>query len=214
MILVSDTLALFGVMFFSGLLPAILSVIFVIAVILATASETFTVAYVAFVIYLIAFAIFGSANPFTFVWHNPGQAFGFFIGYFVLGAMYSIAKYWSYVTKVVNIVKDIKKNFIIDNNLTISVLDEIPEDYQSKWKTYRYNRLNHTDRDRVDNLRATQQKALIMNWIAFWPFSAVGLFVAEPLKHLVTSIYEHLVEVYGKMFERIVSSKININDLK
>jgi len=214
MIIIDGTGAMLGAMFFGGIWAMTASIVFIIAAILFTASESFSLAYLAFVIYLIVFAIFGPVNPFVLTWHNPLDVFGWFIEYFVLGALYSITKYWSYVTKVVNIILEIKKRFIAEYKLTISPKDEIPEDFRVKWKDYRYNHLEYRDRDRVDNLRPTQQKALIMNWIAFWPFSALGLFVADPLRHLVTSIYEHLVSIYGKMYDKIVSNKINLNDLK
>lgn len=214
MIIIDGTGAILSAMFFGGIWAMMASIIFVIAAILLTASESFGIAYAAFVIYLIVFAIFGPMNPFVFTWHNPIDVLGYFIEYFIIGAGYSIAKYWSYVTKTVNVVRELKRTFIEKNKLTISILEEIPEEFKSKWKEYRYNNLSYRDRDRIDNLRPTQQKALIMNWIAFWPFSAIGLFVADPLRHLVTSIYEHLVAVYSKMYDKIVSSKINLNDLK
>lgn len=214
MIIIDGTSAMLSAMFFGGAATFIATIAFFIAAILFTASEMFSLAYVAVVIYVVVFAIFGPVNPFSYLWHNPLDVLGWFIEFFVIGAVYSIAKYWSYVTKVVNTVRELKKEFIEIHELKISLLDEIPKEFMSDWKNFRYNRLSYTDRDRVDNLRPTQQKALIMNWIAFWPFSAIGLFVADPLRHLVTSIYEHLVSVYGKMYDKIVSSKINLNDLK
>lgn len=214
MFIVDVPMAIISSMFFSSIFATIFSVIFILAAILITASEEFAIAYFAFFVYIALMAIFTPINPFMFVWHNPTQAFGFIVGYFAIGSIYSTIKYWSFVKKMVNVIKECKKQFILNNKLPISVRDEIPETWTTRWSDFKYHELNGSDRRCINSgLRPAQNVDMIMNWIAFWPFSAIGLFVADPLKHLVTSIYQHLVSIYGKMYEKIVSSNINMKDL-
>ena len=200
---------------FGGIWASTFTVIFIVAVILLTAVEDFGWSYAAFIVYALALTIFTSANPFLYVWHNPLNSIEFFVGYFVLGAIFAIIKYWSFIQKIVQKIKDIKKQFIQDNKLKISTTDEIPEEYQSKWESCKSDKLSSSEQRKIRNgLRPSDNASLITNWIAWWPFVAVGLFVADPLRHLVTSIYEHLVATFGRIYERIVTKNINMTDLK
>lgn len=207
--------AVIAAMFFSGWWATIFSTVFSVAVILTVAAEEFVGAYLALVIYVILLAIFTPVNPFMFIWDQPLQALGFFILYFVIGAIYSTMKYWSYVTKMVNKIKETKIAFIQAFGLPISPLEEVPEEFGKQWKDFKYDHIEYGDRERIARgFRPGVMADKICNWIAFWPFSAVGLFIADPLRKLVTSIYEHLVSIYGKMYDKIVTSNINMNDLK
>jgi len=42
----------------------------------------------------------GETNPFTLAWDNIGDIIKFFVGYFVVGAVWSIAKWYLYLLKV------------------------------------------------------------------------------------------------------------------
>jgi len=53
----------------------------------------------------------------------------------------------------------------------------------------------------------------IINWIAFWPFLLVGMFIADPLKAIVTFIYNQLGSVYGRIYAHLIGG-INVKDLK
>jgi hypothetical protein len=215
MFIIDTTGSLLGAMFFSGLVSTLFSAIFVIIAILLVAAEEFAWGYVTLIVYATLLAIFTPINPFMTIWHNPLQVLGFFILYFVIGAIYSTLKYGSFVRKLIQKVKDIKQGFISEHNLTIQTTDEIPEEFQKVWKEYKNHKLSYSDKSKLEKgIRPTDQASLIMNWIAFWPFSAIGLFIADPLKHLVTSIYEHMISIYSKMYDHIVSKNINIKDIK
>ena len=204
---------LFGAMF-GGFWATIFTSIFIIAAILFTASEEFGWSYGSLLLYIVVLAIFTPANPFVYVWHNPLTAIEFFVGFFVIGAIFSLLKYWSFVQRIVQKIKDIKKQFIIDFKLEISTTDEIPHEYTQEWKKRKSEKLSSSEYNKVTRgLRPSDNASLIMNWIAFWPFVALGLFVADPLRHLVRSIYEHLVSTFGRMYERIVTKNINMTDL-
>jgi len=42
----------------------------------------------------------GDHNPFTLAWQNIGDILKFFIGYFIVGALWSVAKWYLYLLKV------------------------------------------------------------------------------------------------------------------
>ena len=205
---------LFGAMF-GGFWATLFTSIFIIAAILFSAADEFGWSYGSLLIYIAALSIFTPANPFVYVWHNPLYTIEFFVGFFVIGAVFALLKYWSFIQRIVQKIKDIKKQFIIDFKLTIATTDEIPAEYSEAWEKRKSEKLSSSERYKINNgLRPSDNASLIMNWIAFWPFVAVGLFVADPLRHLVRSIYEHLVSTFGRMYERVVTKNINMNDLK
>jgi hypothetical protein len=200
---------------FGGIWASIFSTMFIAAVILLTATDEFWWSYGSLLLYTVILAIFTPANPFLYIWHNPLSSIEIFIGYFIIGAVFALLKYWSFIQRVVQKIKDFKKQFIIDNKLEISTIDEIPEEYKKLWNSYKSQKLSSSELHKINNgLRPSNNSALIMNWIAWWPFVAVGLFVADPLRKLVKAIYEHLVSTFGKMYEHIVTKNINMTDLK
>lgn len=48
----------------------------------------------------------GDANPFTLAWANIGDILKFFIGYFIVGGLWSIAKWYLYLLKVRDHMKE------------------------------------------------------------------------------------------------------------
>lgn len=214
MFLIDTTSALLGAMFLTGFWSISFSTVFIIVAILLVASEEFSWAYTSMVVYAVLLAIFTPANVFVYVWHEPLHAIGFVLMFFVIGAIYSALKYGSFLRRVVNMVKDAKQAFIIEHKLKITTTEEIPEEYASEWQRFKSDKLEYSVLNKINRgLRPSDNKALIMNWIAFWPFSAIGLFVADPLREIVKSIYQHMVSIYGKMYEHIISKSINMSDI-
>jgi hypothetical protein len=216
MFLIEGTGAILSAMFLSGMWSGILSAVFIIAAILLTASRDFSVAYAIFVIYLMLFALFGSVNPFMVIIHNPGDVISYFIGYFVVGAAYSVIKFWDFVASAVKITKTAKQAFIEFHKLKIGVQDNIPVEYAESWTVSRRQILRQYSKHSCNDLsdfQPSNQKSLILNWIAFWPFSAVGLFIADPLQALVVGIYNRLGSVYDRIYKNTIAKTINMSDL-
>jgi hypothetical protein len=116
----------------------------------------------------------------------------------------------------VNHVKEAKRLFITRYELKIGNHDPIPPEFTERWADWRKKAIQAHSGFAADDLadyRPAAQKSLILNWIAFWPFSAVGLFVADPLKKLVVGIYNQLGSVYDRIYDHTISKLINKSDL-
>lgn len=208
-------IALVGVMFFSGWLPMVFSTILVLALILEIANDRFVLGYFTLFVYAVAMAIFTEINPFVYIWHNPLQAIGFLIGYFLVGGVYSVIKYRAWLKDVAIQISEFKRQFIADRELNISITEEIPSAQSNEWKSYLRQKMDSDDYSRIrSGFGPGYQKDLILNWIAFWPFSAVGLLVAEPLEKFVNFLYNELVAVYRNIYTRIITKYINIADIE
>lgn len=206
--------AIIGGMFLSGWLSAILSFIFIIALIIEIANEKHALGYASFFVYLIAMSIFTPVNTFTYIWHNPLDIVGFIVIYFALGAVYSTVKYRSWAATLINRVSEVKQQFIKDNNLSISVKDEIPSELTQSWSDALYKQVSYNEFQTLkEGFGPGRHKARILNWIAFWPFSAIGLFIAQPLEDLVNWLYAELVSVYKGIWTKLITSRINMSDV-
>lgn len=206
---------LIGALFFSGFWPLFLTIVFIIVAILSSTSEAFTVSYIATVIFAILLAIFTTVNPFVAIWNHPAMAFGLLIAYIGVGSLYSVYKYSVTFRKIVASVSKAKAEYINLNNLNIAVTDPIPELYMLNWKSFRYNNSYYTNG--YDHSYYTKERRIdktrIMNWIVFWPFSAVGVFVADPLHALVTHAYNMMVSTYKLIRTNIIKGYLNESDL-
>ncbi|MEM2159331.1 MAG: hypothetical protein QXN55_00040 [Candidatus Nitrosotenuis sp.] len=208
-------IAVITAMFFTGWVPFIFSIVLAIILILSIASEEFGIGIAAFLIYLCAMAVFTPANPFVWIWHNLLELIGGMILYLVIDAIYSTIKYWSFLKQVVNIMHSLKIQFIEQYKVGIAPTEEMSENQKEGWQRHLRDNLTGKIYTRYYNgLKPSQNKGLISGWIAFWPFSAVGLFIADPFRDLVNAIYNHLISIYDKMYSNVITSKININDLK
>lgn len=205
---------LFGAMFLNGFLGMIFSIVFIVAAILLAECEAFSATYVAVFVYGILLTIFTPVNPFVFIWHEPATAIGFVLVYFVIGAGLSIPKYRTVVKHIVDKLKNAKQGFIDRNKLPIELTQEIPDDYINAWKEYKVYNIEYKYREKLDNgLDPINMSTYIMNWIAFWPFLLIGMFIADPLKAIVTFIYDQLGSVYGRIYAHLTSG-LNVKDLK
>ena len=202
-------------MFFGGWLTAVFSTILVIALIVEIANDKYVSGYVTFFVYALVLAGFTDVNLFAYTWHNPWQVVGYIASYAVIGAIYSVIKYRPWLIGVMKEVSIIKAEFIELNGLTIELTEAIPVELSTAWSNYLRTNMGYLNYSRIrSGFGIGAQKELILNWIAFWPVSAIGLLVAEPIEKFVNWMYDELVEVYRSMYAKIVSKYVNISDLQ
>jgi hypothetical protein len=68
-----------------------------------------------------------------------------------------------------------------------------------KYQSYRDNSLGRQP-------KASNNKARITAWIAFWPFSLVGTLVNDPVRRLVDFLFNQFKALYQRMSDAIFSS--------
>lgn len=215
MFFIDTPVALIGAMFFSGWLTTVFSAILVLALILEVANDKYVLGYVSLFAYAVVVSIFTDLKPFVYIWNNPLEFIGFLLCYFAIGGVYSLAKYRNWLKHVTLKIRDLKIAFIEAYDLTIRVTDDIPAELTKDWKNHLYYKLPSDDYSRIKGgFGPGYQKELILNWIAFWPFSAVGLFIADPLEKAVNWIYDELVDVYRNMYTKIINKYINVSDIE
>lgn len=112
---------------------------------------------------------FSAFKPYTFITHNLGLSLLYFAGYFAVGAVWSVIKWWFAEKKRVRKAKS----------------------YGGNWKASKTN--------------VTAYRSTLLVWITYWPLSAVWTVLNDPLRRLVTSIYDELQKVYARIADSVWS---------
>ena len=129
----------------------------------------------------LAVGMGGGVNPFSYVWNNLAEVFGFFVLYFAVGALWSIGKWYLFLLR-----------------LRDRMLSKTPSADQ---------RVRHDANGRT-NLRpsasyAKNNKGRIFGWIGHWPSSMIGTFIGDFIKRIVTNIYNVLQGLFDRMSNHV-----------
>lgn len=169
---------------------------------------------------------------FSYVYHNPASVLILVVYYLGIGVVWSFGKWYFTLNKAVSKFKEYKEKFLKDNNKSAEsfLADSSNINEFLKWAhntkiastlfdvNYKLeNTLRQsngdpesiiglvTRNDVIDAVRpnAGDNKARITAWITFWPMSAVGTLLDDPLRRLVEFIFSKLKNVYEIMSRRM-----------
>ena len=136
---------------------------------------------------LLSFEFFSENKPFTYLWDHPWIAIEIFLGYFVIGAIWSIVKWWFSETNRFQLTKE---RFIEHHSIKGT---NIPPEYMDRWDVY----MTHAKTD------PSRHKTRFLSWITYWPWSLIWTMINDPLKRLVKRIYQELLGTYQKITDRV-----------
>lgn len=139
-----------------------------------------------------AFSWLGAGiNPFTWAWHNLGDLSLFFLTYFVIGGLWSVAKWYFFLLKLRNQLKE---------DITSWESRKAHWDETQKKATGAATLPRLDDRPRrPERSFAINSKGRIMGWIGHWPFSMLGVLFGDFLTKIVKSIYNALSSLYDRV---------------
>jgi hypothetical protein len=126
-------------------------------------------------------AVFGDFNPFVWIAHNPWEAVVWLIGYFAIGAAWSVGKWAFWLNKSKRRIQD-----LLADNPSRKLRDlaydfhrlKLPTDFPPKVGKY---------------------KSRIIGWITLWPASVAWTCLNDPVRWIGEQIYAHI----GSMMQRI-----------
>lgn len=152
--------------------------------------------------------LFGNVNVFKYAWENPSTVGLFFLGYVVIGVLYSFVKWAAFVRSVADIYYRMKEAFIRNHSLGIKI-DEPIQDAKGEWIKYlndtnnwkkhstkwveyspRYNYTNKSPDVLFPSV--TDYKSKIIYWMTFWPFSLLWLILNDAIDRLMDAIFTRL----------------------
>lgn len=184
-----------------GVLFWILVSVMAIVLFIVVANEKPGWATVSVVATLALLAWLGNFNLWTVITHQPWWALVFFAAYVVLGVDWSFWKWWFFVT-------DKKEKFVELRAEYEKMAKDGPKAETGGFRSthdYFINRLNdlRCGMELNKKPRARDNKARILTWTIYWPWSFVWTIIDDPLKKFFKYIYKKLQAVYQKISDRI-----------
>lgn len=156
-------------------------------------------ATISVVVTLVLLAWLGDFNLWRVITHQPWWAVAFFAAYVVLGVGWSFWKWWFFVTD--------KKDKFVELR---AEYEKVAKRSEAEVAERHYvidhdSRLNHLRREMELNKkpRARDNKARILTWTIYWPWSFVWTIIDDPLKKFFKYIYKKLQAVYQKIADKI-----------
>jgi hypothetical protein len=150
---------------------------------------------------LITITMIWAANKQYFSWiiKNPAQCAGWFFGYvFVAVPLWAIFRWWRKVENLAQECREIKYQFLRDNNVTGS---DIPQELRVRWEghfSYLLSQYTWRSRGIVCNktgivpLHPNDHKEEIYMWMMFLPWSVVWYVFDEPVRKTIRGIYRSI----------------------
>jgi hypothetical protein len=127
--------------------------------------------------------VFG-APVFSYIVANPQAILLWACMYLGLGVLYSVAKWWLYVTDQRWKYDDAKAAFLESNNLPSDTRIVGNPELVKKWTAYVSRRA-----DVHPKVSASENKARICGWICYWPWSGLWTMINQPIKRIATVAY-------------------------
>jgi len=129
---------------------------------------------------------------FEYVVHNPLNILGYIGGYFVVGALWSLAKWVFYATNKRHEYDETKRSWLESEGIKGTLA--IPAEKLEEWRVFAGE--NYGVRGLQDQLLPSRNKSRISVWIAYWPFSALWTLINDPVRRIVRQIRQLLQSAY------------------
>jgi len=160
-----------------------------VVIVVAEDLERFGLAGLGLVAAFTVMALWGDFNVIEVARSNPLLIAELVGGYFVAGTVWAIIKWWFFVRDCRYRYEEDKAEFLTCHGIKGK---KIPDELLAQWKRhceiaygYGRNRLG----DLATAPQARHNKARIMRWMMFWPWSAVWTIINDPIKKLFKRIY-------------------------
>jgi len=170
----------------------LLTVAFIIALIWEISGDRGVAALFTVGVYLGLIHLFGNATIFSALAANPAWLYIGIPVYFVVGALWSLGKWYLYVKRDMREnYKEQRMEWLHINGMENATLDTpIPEEWKVQW--VKAKRKPH-------KILARRNKGRIMTWMTFWPFSALWAAIDEPWRY----IYDALSELFQRISDHV-----------
>lgn len=141
--------------------------------------------------------VFGGVDAIGAVVNHPLLAVGAFLGYFAVGAAWSVARFFLYTNGLKAKFAQFKSEWL--SRKGASSVESLDPAELARFREEAKNFMRAQSRYGSFPVEASQHKAVIMFWMGWWPVSMVGYVLDEPIKRLMNAIYARFSGVYAKI---------------
>lgn len=121
-------------------------------------------------------------------------------GYIAIGVAWSFVKWFSYLRKFRDHFRELKQKFLERKGLTGP---DIEEPFLSEFKASLRHQYEYRDVQSGQKPTATENKAKITAWMAFWPCSVISTLLNDPIRRLFRYLFNLLKSLYQKMADAV-----------
>ena len=179
---------------------------------IAVANEWPGRATVGLIVFVAAVHFLGGGGGYLgWALHNPITILELSAAYFVVGAIWSVCRWYFFVRRLALAYRDARIRFLEDAGLSdVTETTPVPENLRSDWS---HRPLYYKDRSYMpsdlQSIKLRYHKARILIWIGYWPFSMLWVMLDDLLHAIVTEVYERLQVVFRAIADRVMG-KLNI----
>ena len=134
---------------------------------------------------------------------NPVDTFIFTGGYIVAGIIWSVIKWKSYISRSARHFEYLKEKFTKE-------VGQIGANWRTwiSWLSKDRHKLNNgifmesdepEDIVRQLTVNANEKKPVIVSWIAYWPMSIAATLLNDPIRRLMSFIYDRISGLFQRM---------------
>lgn len=134
-------------------------------------------------------------NVFEMAWNNPGKAVLTILGYFLVGTLWSVAKWYFFVKNKRTAFDEAKAEYALNPEYPMWAGhrgEKAPPKEPTPWvESHRYQSFidRHT-KTLAPSVRGN--KSRIMTWMGYWPWSMVWTLINDPIKRAFKAIYNRI----------------------
>lgn len=128
-------------------------------------------------------------------------------GYVALGVVWSFFKWWSYLMGFRRAYRETRDSFVRIRGSEPYTTDDMKRHFSSNLAvgTKYYSNIVHLRKP-----QAHDNKARIVAWIGFWPFSFVGTLLNDPVRRLCEFAFNRLRGTYQRLSNRIFREDVEL----
>lgn len=183
-----------------GIIFWVLTAIGALLLITEIESDKVGAAFVTIIGYFVVLALFSDTDLWAWVQNNVTFLLYSFGAYLGAAAVWSVAKWYLFLTKVRN-VYSVERDQYAASHPGVDFSD--PADVK-KVRDNAVEKLAYTKYStRNVPPRASEQKARITAWMTFWPFSVIGTVIGDLLLEVFKHIFDFLSGLYQRMSNKM-----------
>lgn len=152
---------------------------------------------IAFAAFIGLTQAFTHMNPIGLIVENKGYVVAFALLYLVVGMFWSMFKWYLFSKKKFEDLKVKLLAFLKREGLGTDTSIKLTPEQKVKWDNYR------DFRDVIPLV--TSNKARIMGWMAYWPFSCIFFLFSDLFRSVFEAIYYQVGGFFQRITDRIYS---------
>lgn len=182
-----------------GLFFWIFASIFGVILLACVEQEKGSAATITATIAVILFLIWGDFNLFGWVVSNTLSFLMYLVGYFVIGTVWTVVKWYFYLLARKSEAIEFKGQYCQSNGITGDMTEDQRKKFIESLVGY-----SSTYRDDTFPPNATNHKSDIVRWAAYWPFSAFWTLLGDGIRRLWDFIYVQIGGMLQKMSSKVM----------